>query len=109
MIALALNGVTAFSTMPLRLITLIGFVVSSFLPNGSLSTFGSLLARCSWLGFNRYPVYLMCGVQLVCLGIMGEYIGKIYHETKRRPRYTIDAALPENDKKWSEPSLAQDP
>jgi hypothetical protein len=45
------------------------------------------------------PIYLICGVQLVCLGIMGEYIGKIYHETKRRSRYTIEAALPENDKK----------
>ena len=46
----------------------------------------------------------ICGVQLIYLGIMGEYIGRIYHETKRRPRFTIETALLENDRKsWSQP------
>jgi polyisoprenyl-phosphate glycosyltransferase len=111
MIALALNGVTAFSTMPLRLITLIGFVVSffSFLMGAwaLLAAFFSVVVP-GWAS-TVIPLYLICGVQMICLGIMGEYIGKIYHETKRRPRYTIEATLLENDRKTGgQPSLAQD-
>jgi len=111
MIALALDGVTAFSTMPLRLITLVGFVVSffSFLLGvwALLAAFFSLVVP-GWAS-TVIPIYLICGVQLICLGIMGEYIGKIYHETKRRPRYTIETTLPDNDRKnRGQPSLAQD-
>lgn len=111
MIALALNGVTAFSTMPLRLITLVGFVVSffSFLMGGwaLLASFFAVVVP-GWAS-TVIPIYLICGVQLICLGIMGEYIGKIYHETKRRPRYTIETTLLENDRKnLSKPPLAQD-
>ncbi len=36
------------------------------------------------------PIYFMGGIQLMCLGVIGEYIGKIYKETKRRPRYFIE-------------------
>ena len=112
MIALALDGVTAFSTMPLRFITLVGFVVSlvSFLLGAwaLLAAFFSLTVVPGWAS-TVIPIYLICGVQMICLGIMGEYIGKIYHETKRRPRFTIETALLENDRKsWSQPSLAQD-
>lgn len=100
MIALALNGVTAFSTMPLRLITLVGFVVSlaSFLMGAwaLFATFFSVVVP-GWAS-TVIPIYLICGVQLICLGIMGEYIGKIYHETKRRPRYTVEMALLDNDR-----------
>jgi polyisoprenyl-phosphate glycosyltransferase len=111
MIALALDGVTAFSTMPLRLITLVGFVVSffSFLLGAwaLLAAFFSLVVP-GWAS-TVIPIYLICGVQLICLGIMGEYIGKIYHETKRRPRYTIETTLLENDRKdRGQSSRAQD-
>jgi glycosyltransferase involved in cell wall biosynthesis len=96
MIALALEGVTAFSTMPLRLITLVGFVVSffSFLLGAwaLLAAFFSLSVVPGWAS-TVIPIYLICGVQLICLGIMGEYIGKIYHETKRRPRFIVETAL----------------
>jgi polyisoprenyl-phosphate glycosyltransferase len=101
MIALALNGVTSFSTMPLRLITLIGFVVSffSFLMGAwaVLAAFFSVVVP-GWAS-TVIPIYLICGVQLICLGIMGEYIGKIYHETKRRPRYTVETSLLKNEPK----------
>src|SRR5205823_9389779 len=112
MIALALDGVTAFSTMPLRFITLVGFVVSlvSFLMGAwaLLAAFFSLSVVPGWAS-TVIPIYLICGVQLICLGIMGEYIGKIYHETKRRPRYTIETNLLENNRKdRGQPSLAQD-
>jgi glycosyltransferase involved in cell wall biosynthesis len=96
MIALGLEGVTAFSTMPLRLITLVGFMVSffSFLLGAwaLLTAFFSFSVVPGWAS-TVIPIYLMCGVQLICLGIMGEYIGKIYHETKRRPRFTIETEL----------------
>jgi polyisoprenyl-phosphate glycosyltransferase len=111
MIALALNGVTSFSTMPLRLITLIGFVVSFFsFVMGAwalLAAFFSVVVP-GWAS-TVIPIYLICGVQLICLGIMGEYIGKIYHETKRRPRYTVETSLLENDQKErGQPSIGQD-
>jgi polyisoprenyl-phosphate glycosyltransferase len=108
MISLALEGVTAFSTMPLRFITLVGFVVSfvSFLMGAwaLLAAFFSLRVVPGWAS-TVIPIYLICGVQLICLGIMGEYIGKIYHETKRRPRFTIETALLENDSEVGSSSL----
>jgi glycosyltransferase involved in cell wall biosynthesis len=100
MIALALGGITAFSTMPLRFITIVGFAVSflSFLLGAwaLLAAFFSLSVVPGWAS-TVIPIYLICGVQLICLGIMGEYIGKIYHETKRRPRFTIETALLKNE------------
>jgi polyisoprenyl-phosphate glycosyltransferase len=96
MVALALEGVTAFSTMPLRLITLVGFIVSfvSFLLGAwALSAALFTLRVVPGWASTVIPIYLICGVQLICLGIMGEYIGKIYHETKRRPRFTVETAL----------------
>jgi glycosyltransferase involved in cell wall biosynthesis len=100
MIALALEGITAFSTMPLRFITIVGFIVSfvSFLLGtwALLAAFFSLSVVPGWAS-TVIPIYLMCGVQLICLGIIGEYVGKIYHETKRRPRFTIETALLENE------------
>jgi glycosyltransferase involved in cell wall biosynthesis len=96
MIALALEGVTAFSTMPLRYITLLGFLVSLF------SFLLGLWALINAVFFKNVipgwastviPIYLLCGVQMICLGVMGEYIGKIYLETKRRPRFIIETAL----------------
>lgn len=93
MIGLALNAVTSFSILPLRLISLIGIIVS-------LATL--LFALWVLLGALRHnqlvpgwastvlPIYFLGGLQLIGLGIAGEYIGKIYLETKRRPRYFID-------------------
>lgn len=96
MIALALEGVTAFSTMPLRYITLLGFLVSLF------SFLLGLWALINAVFFKNVipgwastviPIYLLCGVQMICLGVMGEYVGKIYLETKRRPRFIIETDL----------------
>jgi len=86
--------------MPLRLITIVGFVVSffSFLLGAwaLIAAFSSPRIVPGWAS-TVIPIYLICGVQLTCLGIMGEYIGKIYYETKRRPRFTIETALLENE------------
>lgn len=99
MISLALDGVTSFSTMPLRYITMLGFAVSaiSFLLSG-WAVIMKVYFRNTIPGWAStvIPIYLICGVQMICLGIMGEYIGKIYMETKRRSRYIIEASLPES-------------
>ena len=100
MLALALEGVTSFSTRPLRIITALGCAMSLF----SLGlTAWALLA---WLVFTStvpgwastvIPIYLFCGVQLLSMGVIGEYVGKIYLETKRRPRYHIAETLMPTD------------
>ena len=96
MLALAWQGVTSFSTAPLRLITIIGGAVS-FL--SLLMTFWGLFitlftnqALPGWAS-TVVPIYFLGGVQLLCLGIIGEYVAKIYIETKARPRFHIDAQV----------------
>jgi glycosyltransferase involved in cell wall biosynthesis len=96
MLSLALQGITSFSTQPLRAITVLGFVVSttSFLL-GVWAFSSALISGETVPGWAStvIPIYIICGVQMLCLGIIGEYIGRIYIETKRRPRYHIEEAL----------------
>ena len=91
MLALAFDGITSLSVKPIRLITGLGLIIAV------LSFFGvmwavitSLLGRtvAGWAS-TICIVCFMGGVQLLCLGVIGEYIGKIYLETKARPRYII--------------------
>ena len=90
---LAMNGIVSFSQVPLRLSTYVGLfaaIVSLFMallilywrifvPNSPLTGFTMILVAVFFLG----------AVQLVCIGILGEYIGRIYEEVKGRPLYTI--------------------
>lgn len=96
MLSFALNGLTSFSIMPLRVISLIGFLV--FI----LSFFMSIYIFYIYLFTNSaipgwsstvLPIYFIGGIQLLSIGILGEYIGKIYIETKKRPRYFIEEIL----------------
>lgn len=95
MAAFAWNGVTSFSNYPLKLVTIIGFVIFLFclLMSGyalfALFT-GNLVP--GWLS-TVLPMYFLGGIQLFCFGIIGEYIGKIYLEVKKRPRYFIDKRI----------------
>jgi glycosyltransferase involved in cell wall biosynthesis len=97
MLSLAFEGVTSFSTRPLRLIMLLGCVVSviSFLL-GCWAVLMALVFQVTVPGWAStvVPIYLICGLQTFCLGIVGEYIGKIYLETKQRPRFVIEEMLP---------------
>ncbi len=91
MIALAIDGITSLSNRPLRLITTMGVIISLIGFAGALWTviqyfFGSTVS--GWSS-TTFAIFFMGGVQLLCLGIIGEYIGKIYLETKRRPRFII--------------------
>ena len=91
MLALAFDGITSLSNKPIRLITGSGIFVSL------ISFIGVIWAIvCAAMGSSvagwASTVCIVCfmgGVQLVCLGVIGEYIGKIYMETKARPRYII--------------------
>lgn len=95
MLAFAFDGITSFSVKPLSLITGVGFVI--FI----LSIFAAVYALVSFLlgyavsGWTSTIVSLwfLGGVQLICLGIVGQYIGKIYSEVKQRPRFIIEKFL----------------
>jgi glycosyltransferase involved in cell wall biosynthesis len=93
MIAFALNGITSFSATPLRLITFIG-----------LSIFMLSVLMSGWVVYTKFyvstavpgwastvlPIYFIGGIQIMCIGVIGEYLGKVYLETKQRPRFIVD-------------------
>jgi polyisoprenyl-phosphate glycosyltransferase len=91
MLALAFEGVTSFSTKPLRIVTALGFLLSFFSATISVWALGATLAGITVPGWAStvLPIYVVSGVQLFSLGIIGEYIGKIYLETKARPRFVV--------------------
>lgn len=96
MFGLAINGITSFTPFPLRAIAVIGcliFFVSLALSMWALSIkLFTSQAVPGWAS-SVLPMYLLSGIQLLSLGIIGEYIAKIYLETKRRPRYFIDKTV----------------
>ena len=98
MLALAMNGITSLSVKPLHLITTFGVFVAvvSFL--GCLWALITAIAGKAVAGWASMTciICFVGGVQLISLGIIGEYIGKIYLETKQRPRYII------SERTWEE-------
>jgi dolichol-phosphate mannosyltransferase len=104
MIRFAVDGILSFSIVPLRLATFMGFSASSLALLGCLWALGLRLFTNRWMpGWTSVmlAVLFMGGVQLLCLGILGEYLGRIYGEAKRRPLYIVqerrgfDEPLPE--------------
>ena len=99
MISLALSGITSLSVKPLQIISGLGILISV------LSFIGVIWAVVSAFMGNAVQgwastVCIICfvsGIQLVCLGVIGEYIGKIYMEVKKRPRYIISEKTEENE------------
>lgn len=96
MISLAVHGVTSFSATPLRLITALGLLVC-------LASF-ALVAWAFWVrlftdqalpGWTStvLPIYFLGGVQLLCIGVIGEYLAKIYLEVKARPRFVVERVI----------------
>lgn len=95
MLSFALDGITSFSVQPLRILSIVGAIISiaslifgiwalvTYFMGGTISGWTSVVV----------PMYFLGGVQILGLGILGEYIGKIYKETKRRPRYFIDSII----------------
>jgi glycosyltransferase involved in cell wall biosynthesis len=93
MIRLALDGITSFSPVPLRLIAGLGFIVCLFSLVMVVWVLSIRLftdrALPGWAS-TTVPIYLLGGVQLLCIGILGEYVAKAYSETKGRPRFLIE-------------------
>ncbi len=96
MISLALQGVTSFSVVPLRIITFLGMLV--FLISFGVGAwvlyvrFFTDLATPGWAS-TVLPMFFLGGVQILCLGVMGEYLGRLYQEVKGRPRYIIEKRI----------------
>lgn len=96
LLGLALNGITSFSIVPLRIIAVLGFLMALF-------SFGlGLEVLYEKIFFNNTPqgwatqivmLAFFGGIQLFCLGIIGEYVGQVYREVKARPRYIKDIEL----------------
>lgn len=98
LIRLGLDGIFSFSTAPIRLTIILGaLIMAPSIAYASYSLFCYFLLDTSPKGFTALinAIILFAGVQLFCLGIMGEYIGRIYVEVKQRPRYLIDKLLRE--------------
>lgn len=93
---LAIDGITSFSTAPLRIATYMGLLVSvvAFL-FAILIVVKTLMYGDPVAGFPTLvtSILFIGGVQLLCLGIIGEYVGRIYGETKRRPLYLVDRCV----------------
>ncbi len=95
MLSFAFDGITSFSIKPIRWIMNLGFLISFFsiialiwsvwvkFMNHSEAGWSSLMAS----------IWLLGGIQLFSIGVIGEYIGKMYKETKERPRYIIESVL----------------
>lgn len=99
MIALAFDGITSLSVKPIRLITGFGIGVSILSFIGVIWAIISEILGKTVAGWSS-TVCIVCfmgGIQLICLGVLGEYIGKIYMEVKGRPRYIISERTWEED------------
>ena len=95
MLKLAANGITSFTNYPLKIITALGSII-----------FGASIMATLWILFVvmqgknvpgwasiTLPIYFLGGIQLLAIGILGEYISKIYLETKRRPLYHVEKVI----------------
>ena len=96
MLVLAFDGITSFTAFPLRLISMMGLLVSLIS--------AAMIAWVLWVKLfttaalpgwasSVIPIYFLGGIQLLSIGVLGEYVAKIYSETKRRPRYFIEETV----------------
>ncbi len=89
MMIFAWNGISSFSIRPIRYITLLGFIISSI--NFFMLTGNIIIRNTLFICMNS--LWLLGGFQLMAIGLIGEYIGKIYTEVKDRPKYIVDSIL----------------
>jgi glycosyltransferase involved in cell wall biosynthesis len=96
MLALALDGITSFTAVPLRLIAMLGLAVSLLSIVMMLWVLWLKLATTRALpgwASSVIPIYFLGGIQLLSMGVLGEYVAKLYVESKRRPRYFVEETL----------------
>ena len=93
-VRIGLNGIVGFSRYPLQVISIIGFVFAFLSLLLALAYFAAKLAGAHFPIGNATIVILVAffsGIQLLSLGVMGEYIGRIYDEVRRRPKYILES------------------
>lgn len=100
---LAIDAITSFSHLPLRMAVVLGLAISAFAFLYIVVVIGLKIAGINFRGYTSImaTMLLLGGVQLIVLGTLGEYIGRIFEQTKSRPLYLIDAV-------HGEPQLAKD-
>ncbi len=99
MLSFAFDGITSFSVKPMRLILVLGaviFVLSLLMLLWALVEWVSGKTVSGWASL-ICSIWMIGGIQLLALGVIGEYIGKVYSETKARPRYIIERVLNDAD------------
>jgi polyisoprenyl-phosphate glycosyltransferase len=92
LVLLALDGVASLSQVPLRLVTTLGFIISAFaILLGAFFIVKKMISGLSPSGYASTitAIFLLAGIQLVTVGVVGEYIGRIFDEVKRRPLYVL--------------------
>lgn len=96
LMVLALNGITSYSVVPLRFVAVLGFFMALF---GFLVGVETVIEKIFWHNSPNgwaTTIILLCvfgGIQLFCLGLIGEYVGQVFREVKARPRYVKDIEL----------------
>lgn len=95
MVAFALDGITSFSIKPLRLITLFGFLFFFISFIGILWVFFQKIFGHTIEGWSSlmFSIYLSTGIQMISIGIIGEYVGKTFLQTKNRPNFIIEETI----------------
>ena len=95
MLSLAWNGITSFSIAPLRLISCIGALVFTFSLVLALHALFKAVTGATLPGWASItvPLYLLGGMLMLSIGVVGEYVGKTFLEVKRRPRYLVDEVV----------------
>jgi glycosyltransferase involved in cell wall biosynthesis len=95
MLAFALDGITSFSVAPIRIVSLTGFLATVISVIAAIYSLIQYLLGHTESGWTSLvlSIWFVGGLQLLGIGIIGEYIGKIYHEVKRRPRYAVEKDL----------------
>ena len=96
MMSLAFNGITSFSEAPLKFITFLGMVISLFSFGLAVWALGAKIFHAAivpgWAS-TVIPMYMLGGIQLLCLGVIGHYLAKVYAELKARPRFIVEKKL----------------
>ncbi len=95
MIKFAIDGITSFSVKPLKLISNIGIIICVLSVIGFIYALVSLCMGIAVSGWTSTicSIWFLGGLQMLCIGIVGTYVGKIYNEVKRRPRYRIEEKI----------------
>ncbi|MEG1426247.1 MAG: glycosyltransferase family 2 protein [Oscillospiraceae bacterium] len=95
MLSFAIDGISSFSVKPLKMISNFGIVLSALSVLGLLYALISYFTGHAVAGWTAIvsSIWLLGGIQLLCLGVVGGYVGKIYSEVKHRPRFKVETYL----------------